>query len=284
MAWPSIQPAAVSSWNSLVLTWRRWEIETRGKRSSALYKLTFILEDLMSETTSALNMPHSCEAPRLSRLCVSVAVLLSLVMLCSGTHAATIALTVTDTSGKPVPDAVVSVSPQGGPQGTPSGEFTTPTHVVIDQRNLTFVPYVVAVRRGGTVTFQNSDQTRHQVYSFAPIKQFEFIVTPGETSPPVKFDTAGIAAIGCNIHDQMIAYVDVTDAPWVTITRDDGMARIDGLPSGTFMVTVWHPRLRPGAIAPSRSVTLPTQASNFSLSVAVLPPRIQADDMTMNPY
>ena len=238
----------------------------------------------MSETTRALTMRPTGKTPGGCRLSLSAAALLLLVTLCSGARAASIALTITDTSGKPVPDAVVTVSLQGRQQTAPPGKFATPTQVVINQRNLTFIPYVVAVRRGGTVTFQNSDETRHQVYSFAPIKQFEFTVTPGETSPPVKFDTAGIAAIGCNIHDQMIAYVDVTDAPWVTITHDDGLAHIDGLPSGTFVVTVWHPRLKPGASAPSRGVMLPTQTSNFSLTVAVLPPRIQADDMTMNPY
>lgn len=197
--------------------------------------------------------------------------------------AGSIDLTITDTTGQPVPDAVVTVMPRSNVPVTVSGADATPMRSVINQRDETFIPYVVAVKRGGTVTFQNSDQTRHHVYSFSPIKQFQFIVTPGQVSPPVEFDIAGAAAIGCNIHDQMIAYVYVTDAPWTTITRETGAVKIDGLPAGEFTVTVWHPRLKPGVAAPTQVVKLPTQQSTFALKLAVLPPRIRSDD-DMNMY
>jgi plastocyanin len=197
--------------------------------------------------------------------------------------AASVDLTVTDTDGKPVADAIVTVAPAAGTIAAASGAFVTPHDVIIDQRDETFIPYVVAVRRGGTVTFRNSDQTRHQVYSFAAIKEFEFVLRPGESSPPVQFPLAGVAILGCNIHDQMIAYVYVTDAPWATVTRDSGRARIDGLPAGNFVVTVWHPRLRPGAKEPTRSLTLPTAESATTMAVAVLPPRIHGDD-DLGPY
>ena len=43
---------------------------------------------------------------------------------------------------------------------------------IVDQINKTFVPRVSIVRTGTVVTFPNSDNIRHQVYSFSPAKEF----------------------------------------------------------------------------------------------------------------
>ena len=84
---------------------------------------------------------------------------------------------------------------------------------MIDQRNETFLPLVTIVRKGGQVIFTNNDTTMHQVYSFSPIKQFDFEIDEGRHSEPVVFDKPGVASIGCNIHDHMITYVYVADTP-----------------------------------------------------------------------
>jgi hypothetical protein len=130
----------------------------------------------------------------------------------------------------------------------------------------------VVIHTGGAVIFRNSDTTRHHVYSFAPIKQFEFVQKPGDVSEPIRFDRPGTAAIGCNIHDDMIAYVDVTDAPWAGVTGANGQISLTGLPAGRFTATVWHPRLRPGAAPPSQAVTLATENTTLAVSLPVLPP------------
>ena len=199
-----------------------------------------------------------------------------------GAEAASVSLTVTDSNGHALADAVVSVTPVIKGVAAPTGPFATPANAVIDQRNETFIPYVIAIRRGGTVSFRNSDQTRHHVYSFAPIKQFEYVLKPGEASPPVVFDKPGIVVLGCNIHDQMIAYVDVTDAPWVTITTTSGVARIDGLPPGDFVLTIWHPLIRPGVAPPTRTVLLPAEDSTSTVAVAIDPPHPRDDDSGAN--
>lgn len=196
----------------------------------------------------------------------------------SGARAASISLTITDSDNHPLADAVVSITPAGKAAVTATGPNVTPAQAIIDQRDETFIPYVVAIRRGGTVTFRNSDHTRHHVYSFAPIKQFEYVLKPGETTPAVLFDKPGIVVLGCNIHDQMIAYIDVIDAPWVTITPNSGIARIDGLPPGDFVLTVWHPLIRPDAVPPTRNVSLPAANSTSTISVAINPPHPRDDD------
>ena len=43
----------------------------------------------------------------------------------------------------------------------------------LDQRNETFVPYVLAITAGTTVDFPNSDATYHNVFSFSKAKRFD---------------------------------------------------------------------------------------------------------------
>ena len=143
---------------------------------------------------------------------------------------------------------------------------------VVDQRDETFLPYVEIVARGGSVVFRNNDTPRHHVYSFSPVKSFEFVLKPGESSAPVLFDKPGVAAIGCNIHDDMIAYIYVSDTPWVAITDDSGQARISGVPPGSFTATIWHPALRPGRPVSSQPVAIAEGAVTIlSANLALLP-------------
>jgi hypothetical protein len=117
----------------------------------------------------------------------------------------------------------------------------------IDQQHETFLPLVTVIRKGGHVIFTNNDATMHQVYSFSPIKQFAFEIDEGQRSPPVVFDQAGIAAIGCNIHDRMITYVYVAAAALASKTDRTGVVSFGELPPGSYRGTVWHPQLAPGS-------------------------------------
>ena len=181
---------------------------------------------------------------------------------------AELAVAVTDARGAPVADAVVTIVPRDGrafPASAPP-----PATRVIDQRNETFIPYLEVFRPGDTVVFHNSDHTRHHAYSFAPARQFEFVLAPGETSTPLALDQAGVIAVGCNIHDRMITYLYVTAAPVALRTREDGRARAD-LPDGAYDVRVWHPRQRPGSAEPPRVITIAGAPSSSSFALSLLP-------------
>ena len=190
----------------------------------------------------------------------------------SAGFAATITATVTDDQGRLLPDAVVMITPAPG-MPVPPPERNRIATATINQKDETFVPFVVVIHTGGSVTFRNSDQIRHHVYSFSPIHQFEMVQAPGETSPPVRFDKPGSAAIGCNIHDHMIAYIHVTDAPWAMVTDANGRAVIADVPAGRFTATVWHPRLRPGVEPPAMPLLLANENSTLAVTIPVLPPR-----------
>src|SRR5262249_41860112 len=94
----------------------------------------------------------------------------------------------------------------------------------------------------------------HQIYSFSPPKKFQLPLYRGKPYPPVRFDQVGLVTLGCNIHDTMLAYVLVTDAPYFGRTDEQGTWSID-LPRGTYQVAIWHPRMR-DATGPQREVTV----------------------------
>lgn len=166
-----------------------------------------------------------------------------------------------------VPDAVVTVARADGRPRAPVSRL--PATAAIDQRDLTFVPYVQVARPGGAAVFRNSDHTRHHVYSFSPAATFEMVLGPGEHSGRVPLQRPGVIAVGCNIHDQMIAWLVVSDAPWVGRTGPDGAVRFRGLPAGDYAVRIWHPRLDASGDAVERRIRVEAEGATRSLDVAL---------------
>ena len=168
---------------------------------------------------------------------------------------ASLSVIVVDQGGRPVEDAVVTLA---GDTPTPRTAATTYT---IDQKQLTFLPFVQVLRPGDSVVFRNSDRTRHHVYSFSTTRAFEFVLAPGQSSTPLALPTAGVAAVGCNIHDGMINYLYVTAAQAVR-TDARGIADFSGLHAGRIEVSVWQPRLPPGHPEGVRQATLDLSAGD----------------------
>jgi hypothetical protein len=86
----------------------------------------------------------------------------------------------------------------------------------------------------------------HQIYSFSPARKFQLPLYRGNPNPPVHFEQPGIVTLGCNIHDEMLAYLVVTDAQYFGRTDASGTWSAD-IPRGTYRVAVWHPRMNDDA-------------------------------------
>lgn len=154
-------------------------------------------------------------------------------------RATEVAVRVLDSSGVTVKDAVVSLQPLSGPPLT----LKSHTASVMDQRGLRFVPFVLPVQTGTVVSFPNSDNVRHHVYSFSPAKHFELRLYAGNHASTVTFDKPGIVTLGCNIHDWMLGYIYVLDTPYFAGTDATGMARVADVRPGAYEVRLWHPRI-----------------------------------------
>ena len=163
--------------------------------------------------------------------------LLSL-MLCCAVPAADLQVHVTQLNGKPLPGAVVMVHALGS--GPPPA---APLQAVMDQLNLAFTPDVLVIPVGSTVSFPNTDKTGHEVYSFSSAHPFKLGLYRGKPYPPEHFDRPGLVTLGCNIHDAMLAYILVTDAPYYGRTGADGSWSQPDIPRGRYRVEVWSPRL-----------------------------------------
>lgn len=169
--------------------------------------------------------------------------------------ASDVIVTVRDSLGQPVRDAVVSLLPLDR-AAPPAGDISA----VIDQRNLSFTPQVLVIQTGTRVTFPNSDNVRHHVYSFSPAKRFELKLYAGNHASTERFEQAGIVTLGCNIHDWMLGYVVVVDTPWFAKTGDDGRLAIANVPAGRYTLQLWHPRQTSGTAPTSETVTLDAAA------------------------
>jgi len=159
----------------------------------------------------------------------------------AGALAATIVVAVQTSDGRPLQGAVLTIHSLSGPSHPGA-----PVNAVIDQVDRAFVPDLLVIPTGSTVEFPNSDSVSHQIYSFSPARKFQLPLYRGKPYPPVRFDQAGLVTLGCNIHDSMLAYVLVTDAPFFGRTDATGSWSVD-VPRGTYRVTVWHPRMQEGA-------------------------------------
>ena len=185
-----------------------------------------------------------------ARLAGAACVALSLLLTARGTPAATLVINVHNADGHALPGAVVTVRPLDA-----TARKAAPLRAVMDQVNTAFVPDLLVVPVGSTVEFPNSDSVSHQIYSFSPAKRFQLPLYRGKPYPPVHFDQAGVVTLGCNIHDQMLAYLVVTDAPWFGRTDADGAWSTE-LPRGRYRVTLWHPRLRDNESDLERELTV----------------------------
>jgi plastocyanin len=169
-------------------------------------------------------------------------------------RAADFSATLSDSAGKPVADAVLSLSPLDAPApATPPA-----SGVEIAQVGQQYRPFVTAVRVGTVVEFPNKDDIQHHLYSVSKPKPFEKPLYESGSSETVLFDKPGVVTLGCNIHDWMAAYVVVLETPWFAKSDAQGRAAVAGLPAGRYRVDLWHPRL---AAPVAREVSLAADAS-----------------------
>jgi plastocyanin len=119
----------------------------------------------------------------------------------------------------------------------------TPTRATIMQMDEAFVPRVVAITRGSTVDFPNSDPFFHNVFSLSRGATFDLGRYPRGETRSKRFTNAGLVKVYCHIHSHMTASIMVFDHPFFKIPAADGTFSIDNVPAGTHQVVAWHERI-----------------------------------------
>jgi plastocyanin len=156
------------------------------------------------------------------------------------------------TSGE-LAEAVVALRGKSLKKSRPAA----PTTVKIDQKDFQFLPELVAIRQGDSVTFTNSDQATHNVRASGELANLNVTMSAGGAGNTIKFDRAGgirrPLEIGCVFHSNMRAWIFVFDHPFYAVTKMDGKFRLAEVPAGEYELELSHPA---GRMKSKKAITL----------------------------
>lgn len=141
----------------------------------------------------------------------------------------------------------------------------TPKKLSIEQRNREFLPHLMAISVGSTVSFPNFDTVFHNVFSTSPTGPFDLGLYKVGESRDYTFTREGIIRIGCNLHANMSAYIAVVSAPAYVVTDANGGFAFKHLPPGRYKLKAWSERSK----APiTQDVTIKAGKNDVSVGVA----------------
>ena len=119
--------------------------------------------------------------------------------------------------------------------------------VVLDNHKCVFVHHVSVTMPGERTRVKNSDGILHNTHGFLgkptvfnlalPNKDQMIDITKRLTKP-------GVIRVVCDAHPHMSAWMIVHDSPYYAVTDERGAFKIDGIPPGTYKVTMWHEGFR----------------------------------------
>jgi plastocyanin len=136
---------------------------------------------------------------------------------------------------------------------------------VIEQRGRAFVPDLVAITRGESVTFPNRDPVLHNVFSKSVARPFDLGSFKRGEAKAKDFPNLGVVDVYCNIHPEMAATILVLPNRRHTRVAADGSFRIDGVRPGHWTVFAYTRR----AVRPVSTpvVVEPGKAAAIELSL-----------------
>jgi plastocyanin len=140
-------------------------------------------------------------------------------------------------TGKTVPDAkkLVVVWVEGPAVGQTQSEKP-----VVSQSGVQFLPRVLTVVAGQTVSFPNEDDVAHNVFSLSQTKKFKLGIYPKGETREVTFEKPGVIDLFCSIHRHMHAVIVVVPNEFHTETQMGDNFALKGLPEGKHTLKVWN--------------------------------------------
>lgn len=143
--------------------------------------------------------------------------------------------------------ANVFVYVKSGPAAAMSMAGGSGPAVVMDQKGCRYTPHVIALMKGGSVEFRNSDITMHNIHTM-PVsvgsESIDISQGPKGTPQTKQFNQVEtMIPVRCNNHPWMNAFINVSQTPFFAVTGEDGMFSIKGLPEGEYTLAAVHEKL-----------------------------------------
>jgi len=121
-----------------------------------------------------------------------------------------------------------------------SSDAGTPVRVELRQEGQQFVPRLLVVPVGSTVSFPNADPVFHNVFSLSGTRKFDLGYYPAGQTRTVTFDDPGIVQVYCHLHPNMYAAIVVAPNRWYAQPGEDGTFSLHDVPPGAYTLVAWH--------------------------------------------
>ncbi len=125
---------------------------------------------------------------------------------------------------------------------------TPATEVVLDNHKCLFVSHVSATMAGERARVKNSDGILHNTHGFLARTTVFNLALPNRDQMidiTKRLTKPGVVRVVCDAHTHMFGWIVVHDSPYFAVSDDHGAFRIDGIPPGSYKVTLWHEGYRP---------------------------------------
>ena len=128
-----------------------------------------------------------------------------------------------------------------------------------------FIPRVLPIQLGTTVSFPNFDPILHNAFSTSPKNKFDLGLYGGGEEKSHTFEKTGLVRVYCNVHHNMVAYILSFDSPYFTTPTSSGEFILKDLPSGSGELVLWHPRAK--AIKQKIDLSTSMEGETFELKL-----------------
>jgi plastocyanin len=139
-----------------------------------------------------------------------------------------------------------------------------PETAIVAMKGKQFIPHVVVVTVGSTISFPNEDPIFHNVFSVSGENRFDLELYKRPKAGSWTFQKPGVVRVYCNIHPQMSATVLVVESAFYTRPARDGSFTFENVPAGDYAVRAWHER---GGEAATDAKVVASGTTNANISL-----------------
>ena len=121
------------------------------------------------------------------------------------------------------------------------GFIAPKTVYTMASENMEFLPEILPILAGSTVSFPNNDTMIHNAFSLSKTKPFDLGSYGQGPGKKVIFKTPGVVNVNCNRHPRMAGYIMVLGNPYFTLADEKGNFSLKAVPPGVYKIVSWFP-------------------------------------------